>query len=60
MDYTHYLKLDGTTHLMGTFDLRGNRLILPGEIDMDQKLIRNLQTDEEDLSAVNMITLKKV
>ena len=40
-------------------DLRGNKIILPGEIDMDQKLITNLDTNEnQDLSAVNMITLK--
>ena len=33
--------------------------ILPGEIDMNRKLITNLDTDQnQDLSAVNMVTLK--
>ena len=45
--------------MVGDLDLRGNKIILPGEIQMDQKLITNLDTDEnQDLSAVNMITLK--
>ena len=53
------LLLDGTTHMVGDLDLRGNKIILPGEIQMDRKLITNLDTDEnQDLSAVNMITLK--
>ena len=53
------LLLDGTTHMTGDLNLRGNKIILPGEIDMDQKLITNLDTNEnQDLSAVNMITLK--
>ena len=56
---TSVLLLDGTTHMVGDLDLRGNKIILPGEIQMDQKLITNLDTDEnQDLSAVNMITLK--
>ena len=56
---TDVLLLDGTTHMVGDLDLRGNKIILPGEIKMDQKLITNLDTDEnQDLSAVNMITLK--
>ena len=56
---THFLKLDGRTHMTGNLDLRGNKLILPGEIDMDRKLITNMDTDENnDLCAVNMITLK--
>ena len=56
---TDVLLLDGTTHMTGDLDLRGNKIILPGEIDMDQKLITNLDTNEnQDLSAVNMITLK--
>ena len=56
---THFLKLDGSTHMTGDLDLRGNKLILPGEIDMDRKLITNMDTDENnDLCAVNMITLK--
>ena len=56
---TSVLLLDGTTHMVGDLDLRGNKIILPGEIQMDRKLITNLDTDEnQDLSAVNMITLK--
>ena len=56
---TDVLLLDGTTHMTGDLDLRGNKIILPGEIDMDQTLITNLDTNEnQDLSAVNMITLK--
>ena len=56
---TFVLLLDGTTHMVGDLDLRGNKIILPGEIQMDRKLITNLDTDEnQDLSAVNMITLK--
>ena len=56
---TDVLLLDGTTHMVGDLDLRGNKIILPGEIDMDRKLITNLDTNEnQDLSAVNMITLK--
>ena len=56
---TDVLLLDGTTHMVGDLDLRGNKILLPGEIDMDQKLITNLDTNEnQDLSAVNMITLK--
>ena len=56
---TSVLLLDGTTHMVGDLDLRGNKIILPGEIQMDRKLIINLDTDEnQDLSAVNMITLK--
>ena len=54
------LQIDGSSHMTGDLDLRGNKLINPGEIQMDRKLITNLGTDEEnDLSAVNMITLKK-
>ena len=43
---TDVLLLDGTTHMVGDLDLRGNKIILPGEIQMDQKLITNLDTDE--------------
>ena len=54
------LQIDGSSHMTGDLDLRGNKLINPGEIEMNRKLITNLDTDEEnDLSAVNMITLKK-
>ena len=56
---TDVLLLDGTSHMVGDLDLRGNKIILPGEIQMDRKSITNLDTDEnQDLSAVNMITLK--
>ena len=45
--------------MVGDLDLRRNKIILPGEINIDRKLITNLDTDEnQDLSAVNMITLK--
>ena len=45
--------------MTGDLDLRGNKIILSREIDMDRKLITNLDTDpNQDLSAVNMITLK--
>ena len=54
------LQIDGSSHMTGDLDLRGNKLINPGEIEMNRKLITNLDTDENnDLSAVNMITLKK-
>ena len=55
------LQVDGSSHMTGDLDLRGQKLINPGEIEMNRKLITNLGTDEDnDLSAVNMITLKKV
>ena len=58
-DQTGVLLLDGRNHMTGDLDLRGNKIIFPGEIDMDRKLITNLDTDSnQDLSAVNMITLK--
>ena len=54
------LQVDGSSHMTGDLDLRGQKLINPGEIKMNRKLITNLDTDEDnDLSAVNMITLKK-
>ena len=54
------LQVDGSSHMTGDLDLRGQKLINPGEIKMNRKLITNLGTDENnDLSAVNMITLKK-
>ena len=54
------LQIDGSSHMTGDLDLRGQKLINPGEIEMNRKLITNLNTDEDnDLSAVNMITLKK-
>ena len=46
--------------MTGDLDLRGNKLILPGEINMNRKLIKNLDVDEnDDFSAVIMVTLKK-
>ena len=54
------LQVDGSSHMTGDLDLRGQKLINPGEIKMNRKLITNLETNEDnDLSAVNMITLKK-
>ena len=59
LDPTDVLLLDGRNHMTGDLDLRGNKIIFPSEIDMDRKLITNLDTDSnQDLSAVNMITLK--
>ena len=53
------LQVDGSSHMTGDLDLRGNKIILPGEINMNRKLIKDLDTDEnDDLSAVNMVTLK--
>ena len=53
------LQVDGSSHMTGDLDLRGQKLINPGEIEMNRKLITNLDVDEDnDLSAVNMITLK--
>ena len=54
------LQVDGTSHMTGNLDLRGQNLINPGEVKMNRKLITNLNTDENnDLSAVNMVTLKR-
>ena len=58
-DPTEVLLLDGRNHMTGDLDLRGNKIIFPGGVDMDRKLITNLDTDpNQDLSAVNMVTLK--
>ena len=58
-DPTSVLLLDGRNHMTGDLDMRGNKIILPGEINMNRKLITNLDTDQnQDLSAVNMTTLK--
>ena len=55
----NFLKLDGRNKMAGDLNLNGKKLIFPGEIDMDLKLITNLDTKvDDDLSAVNMITLK--
>ena len=59
-DPTSVLLLDGRNHMTGDLDMRGNKIILPGEINMNRKLITNLATDQnQDLSAVNMATLKQ-
>ena len=56
---TNFLKLDGSNKMGGDLNLNGKKLIFPGEIDMNRKLITNLDTKvDNDLSAVNMITLK--
>ena len=58
-DQTNVLLLDGRNHMTGDLDMRGNKIILPSGIDMNRKLITNLDTDQnQDLSAVNMVTLK--
>ena len=59
LNSTDVILVNGRNHMTGDLDLRGNKIISPSEIDMDQKLITNLDTDlNQDLSAVNMITLK--
>ena len=59
-DSSSVLLLNGQNHITSDLDLRGNKLILSGEINMNRKLIKNLDVDEtDDLSAVNMATLKK-
>ena len=58
-DQTNVLLLDGRNHMTGDLEMRGNKIILPSGIDMNRKLITNLDTDQnQDLSAVNMATLK--
>ena len=60
VDSTSVLLLDGRNHMTGDLDMRGNKIILPGKIDMNRKLIKNLATDQnQDLSAVNITTLKQ-
>ena len=36
------LQVDGSSHMTGDLDLRGQKLINPGEIKMNRKLITNL------------------
>ena len=61
VDSTRVLLLDGRNHMTGDLDMRGNKIILPREIDMNRKLITNLDTDQnQDLSAVNMATLTTI
>jgi len=38
---TDVILVDGSTHMTGDLDLRGNKLIFPSEIDMDRKLQLN-------------------
>ena len=42
------LQIDGSSHMTGDLDLRGQKLINPGEIEMNRKLITNLNTDEDN------------
>ena len=35
-DLVEVLLLDGRNHMTGDLDLRGNKIIFPGEIDMDR------------------------
>ena len=46
--------------MTGDLDLRGNNIKLPGGINMNRKLITNMDTDtsNDDLSSVNVGTLK--
>ena len=56
---TNFLKLDGSNKMSGDLDLNGKKIVFPGQIDMNNKLILNLLTKaDDDLSAVNIITLK--
>ena len=56
---TNFLKLDGSNKMSGDLNLNGKKIVFPGQIDMNNKLILNLLTKaDDDLSAVNMITLK--
>ena len=58
-DSSSVLLLNGQNHMTGDLDLRGIKLMGPGEINMNRKLIKNLDVDEtDDLSSVNMATLK--
>ena len=58
-DFASVLLLNGQNHMTGDLDLRGNKIIFPGEININRKLIKNLDVDEtDDLSAVNLTTLK--
>ena len=59
-DSTAVLLLNSQNHMTGDLDTRGKKIVLPGEININRKLIKDLNTDEnDDLSAVNMATLKK-
>ena len=47
------LMTDSYSYMKGDLDTRGNRIILPSEINMDGKLITELGTDKnQDLSTV--------
>ena len=59
-DSASVLLLNGQNHMTGDLDLQGNKIILPGEINMNRKLIKDLDMDEsDDLSAMNMTALTK-
>ena len=42
LDSTSVLLLNGQNHMTGDLDLRGNKLLLSGEINMNRKLIKIL------------------
>ena len=55
------LQIDGSSHMTGDLDLRGQKLINPGEIEMNRKLITNLNTDEDnDLSSGEHDHIEKI
>ena len=46
---TDALLLNGNNHMTGDLDLRGNKIILPGGIDMDRLIgIDMVETDTND------------
>ena len=47
-DSASVLLLNGQNHMTGDLDLRGNKLLLTGEINMNRKLIKNLDVDKTD------------
>ena len=47
-DSTAVLLLNGQNHMTGDLDIRGKKILLPGEINMSRKLIKDLITDEND------------
>ena len=56
---TDVILVNGRNHMTGNLNLGGNQIISPGGINMNRKLIADLDVDpNQDLSAVNMITLK--
>ena len=56
---TDVILVNGRNHMTGDLNLGGNQIIYPGGINMNRKLLVNLDVDpNQDLSAVNMVTLK--